>query len=43
MDRLFAEEIDEIEKLNGPRIIEAGLITDFIKGLKGDDMRERDE
>lgn len=40
-DRLFAEEIDELERINGPRAIESGICTDFFKGLKGDDFLDR--
>lgn len=34
--------MDEIENINGIGSIESGLCTNFSKGLKGDDLRERD-
>ncbi|CAK87494.1 unnamed protein product (macronuclear) [Paramecium tetraurelia] len=40
-DRRFAEEIDELEKLQGISSIESGLKTNFTFGLKGDDFEQR--
>ncbi|CAD8181544.1 unnamed protein product [Paramecium pentaurelia] len=40
-ERQFAEEIDELENIEGMEGIESGLQTNFEKGLKGDDFKER--
>ncbi|CAK89868.1 unnamed protein product (macronuclear) [Paramecium tetraurelia] len=41
-ERLLAEEIEELEKIKGMETIERGLKTNFERGLKGDDFRERE-
>lgn len=41
-ERLFAEEIDELEIIDGLQNLEMSLCTNFIKGLKGDDFKERE-
>lgn len=41
-ERLFAEEIDELENIDGLQNLEMSLCTSFTKGLKGDDFKERD-
>ncbi|CAD8110921.1 unnamed protein product [Paramecium sonneborni] len=41
-ERLFAEEIDELENIDGLQNLEMSLCTNFTKGLKGDDFKERE-
>ncbi|CAD8152014.1 unnamed protein product [Paramecium octaurelia] len=41
-ERALAEEIEELEKIEGMETIERGLQTSFERGLKGNDFKERE-